>query len=94
MAINRKQALLLAADANVTKNKLLREAVTLHLGRTPSDEAIHALVQERRDPKNPALVWVCWGERAIAVRTDCRGAVKDRLYSLIWYWKTLPKEDN
>lgn len=82
----------LAADANATKNRLLREAVKLHLGRLPIDKTIDALVTERREPGKP-IVWVCWGDKAIAVRTDCVGRVKDRRYFLTWFWKTLPKEN-
>lgn len=90
MAVNKRQAMALAADANATKNKLLREAVEAHLGRLPSDKAIHQLVQERREPNSP-VVWVCWGDDAIAIRTDCMARVKDRRYFLTWFWKTLPK---
>jgi hypothetical protein len=93
MDINRKQALLLAADANATKNRLLRDAIRLHLGRLPIDKTIDALVTERREPGSP-VVWVCWGDKAIAIRTDCTGKVKDCRYYLTWFWKTLPKEDN
>lgn len=90
MAVNKRQAMTLAADANATKNKLLREAVEIHLGRLPSDKAIHELIQERREPGSP-IIWVCWGETAIAIRTDCTAKVKDRRYVLTWFWKTLPK---
>lgn len=90
MAINKRQAMLLAADANATKNKLLREALKLHLGRLPTDRVIHSLVCERREPGSP-IVWVCWGEKAIAIRTDCTAKVKNRRYFLTWYWRTLPK---
>lgn len=89
MAINRRQAMLLAADANATKNKLLREAVKLHLGRLPTDQAINELVQERHEPGSP-VIWVCWGEKAIAIRTDCAARVKDKRYFLRWFWRTLP----
>lgn len=78
----------LAADANATKNKLLREAVEKHLGRLPSDKTIHEVVQEHREPNSP-VVWVCWGGKAIAVRTDAKALVKDRRYILSWYWRTL-----
>lgn len=91
MAVNKKQAMLLAADANATKNRLLREAIKLHLGRLPTDKAIDSLVSERHEPGSPAI-WVCWGEKAIAVRTDCTARVKDRRYFLTWFWKTLPKD--
>lgn len=91
MRVNKEQAMRLAADANATKNKLLREAVEAHLGRLPTDKAIHELVSERREPGKP-LVWVCWGDNAIAVRTDCVGRVKDRRYTLTWFWRTLPVE--
>lgn len=91
MTVNKRQASKLAADANLTKNKLLREAIVKHLGRLPSDKAIHELVEERREPGKP-LVWVCWGGKAIAVRTDCTARVKDRKYVLTWFWKTLPVE--
>jgi hypothetical protein len=93
MRVNQEQAARLAADANATKNKLLREAVEAHLGRLPSDKAIHELVTERREPGS-AVVWVCWGGKAIAVRTDCRAVVRDKRYNLIWFWKTLAKSDN
>lgn len=93
MDTNQQQAMTLAADANATKNKLLREALTLHLGRTPTDPEISAGVVERRQPGAP-VVWVCWGERAVAVRTDCRARVKDCRYYLSWFWRTLTKEDN
>jgi hypothetical protein len=89
MAVNKRQAMALAADANATKNKLLREAIALHLGRLPSDKAIDELVTERREP-GAAIVWVCWSDKAIAIRTDCTGRVKDRRYFLTWFWKTLP----
>lgn len=91
MGVNKQQAMRLAADANATKNVLLRQAVKLHLGRLPSDAAINDLVSERQEPGKP-LIWVCWGDKAIAVRTDCTGRVKDRRYFLTWFWKTLPKE--
>ena len=90
MAVNKQQAMRLAEDANATKNKLLREAVEAHLGRLPSDKAIHQLVTERREPGS-AIVWVCWGDDAIAIRTDCMAKVKDRRYVLTWFWKTLKK---
>lgn len=89
MDVNKRQAVLLAADANATKNKLLREAVRLHLGRLPIDKTIDALVSERREPGKP-FVWVCWGEKAIAIRTDAKARVKDARYYLTWFWKTLP----
>jgi len=90
MSLNRRQAMTLAADANATKNKLLREAVEAHLGRLPTDKAIHELVTERREPGS-AVIWVCWADTAIAIRTDCTAKVKDRRYLLTWFWKTLPK---
>lgn len=90
--VNRQQAQKLAADANATKNALLREAITLHLGRQPTDGAIAKLVTERREPRSP-VVWVCWGDKAIAIRTDAISHVKDRRYYLTWYWKTLPTEN-
>lgn len=89
-ALNKRQASLLAADANATKNKLLREALELHLGRLPVDGTIEKLVTERKEPGTP-LIWVCWGDKAIAVRTDCQGWIKDARYYLTWYWRTLPK---
>jgi len=92
MTVNKRQAMTLAADANATKNKLLREAVQKHLGRLPTDKAIHELVSERPEPGS-AVVWVCWGDKAIAIRTDCSARVKDRRYVLTWFWKTLPKEN-
>ena len=90
MAVNKRQAMTLAADANATKNKLLREAIELHLGRLPTDKAIHELVKERQEPGSP-IIWICWGDKAIALRTDCSARVKDRRYFLTWFWRTLPK---
>jgi hypothetical protein len=89
MAVNKRQAMTLAADANATKNKLLREALLLHVGRVPTDKVLNWRLSERKEPGTP-FVWVCWDEKAIAVRTECTSRVKDRRYYLTWYWKTLP----
>lgn len=87
---NRNQAQLLAMDAKATQEKLLKEALLLHLGLIPTDSTIARLITERPEPNTP-LIWVCWGKQAIAVRTDPKSHVKDCTYNLVWYWKTLPK---
>lgn len=91
--VNKKQGEKLAADVVATKNRLLVDALMMHVGRIPKASEIARKVEERREPDS-GLVWVCWDGRAVAVRTEPMSFVKDRRYYVRWSWKTLPKTDN
>ena len=90
--INRQQAEKLAADALATRKRLAGECLALHLGRSPAAAETNKL-NERREPGSP-VVFVCYGDTAIAVRTDPVSHVKDCRYYLTWHWKALNTERN
>jgi hypothetical protein len=92
-AVNKRQAALLAADANATVNRLLRETLRVHLGRVPSDKEIAVTITEQRDPST-GIYWILWRDKPIAIRTDARSYVKDRRYYLTWAWHPLPSTCN
>lgn len=92
MKLNERQAALLAADLHATRERLVREALTSHLGRIPTPKEAARHLRERPEPGSP-LIWVCWGDKAIAVRTNPTAHVRDCLYFLTWHWKTLPNDN-
>lgn len=86
--INRQQAHALALDALAQRKKLTDEVLKLKLGHVPSARHRAKYLSERTEPGKP-VVWVCWRNEAIAVRTEPVSRVKDRRYYLTWYWQAL-----
>lgn len=86
--INKKQAAKLAADALATRARLVAECLRIHLGRVPNEGEVKRYLNERAED-GTILVWVCWRDEAIALRTEPTTHVKDRRIYLTWHWKNL-----
>lgn len=83
--VTRRQAASLAQDALATREKLVRGCLRARFGRLPPKKEREAHLTERQEP-GTRLVWVCWDEEALAVRTEPVGSVRDFRYYLRWHW--------
>lgn len=86
--VNESQARLLANDARVKHGQLLSDSIEWFLGRRPERDEVKQMLNERPEPETE-LIWVCWGDAALAVKTHPRSSVKDCRYYLTWHYKCL-----
>jgi hypothetical protein len=82
----------LGKDIVATRLRLYKETLQAHLGYVPAQSRVNKELHEVHEEKT-GLVWVCWGETAIAVRTEPKRTIKDRIYSVTWYFKSLVKTE-
>jgi len=86
--VNESQARLLAADARVKHGQLVSDSIERFLGRRPEREEVRKMLNERVEPETE-LIWICWGDAALAVKTHPASSVKDCRYYLTWFFKSL-----
>lgn len=90
--LNTHNAVLLAKDAMATRTKLIIEAVAIRLGRRPAPGEMLDHINERHEGNG--IIWICWDDEAIAIRTEPKSRVKDFRYYLEWMWRNLDVEKN
>ena len=86
--VNRSQAKLLANDARLKHGQLVSEAMERFLGRRPEREEVKRMLNERHEPET-GIIWICWGEAVLAIKTNATSHVKDCRYYLTWFFKSL-----
>jgi len=90
-ALNKSQGSILAKDFAATKEKLIRQAVSDHLGHeiTRQDFKLAAKsLRVRGDEKSP-IKYLFWGKTCLAAYTDPVSSLQGYIYAITWHWKQL-----
>ena len=91
--INERQGAVLAADVLATRERLLKEALQAKFGYVPALSRCKKSLREVHETKT-GLIWICWDDEAFAVRTEPKSSVKNCIYSVEWYFKSLVTGEN
>lgn len=88
-----RQGLLLAQDVIATRERLLSAALQSKFGYVPAPSRCAKHLHEVNETKT-GLIWICWDDETVAVRTEPKSSVKDCIYSVVWYFKSLVQTGN
>lgn len=86
--ICQRQGAVLAADVLATREKLLKQTLQAKFGYLPAPSRCAKSLHEVHETAT-GLVWILWDDEAIAVRTEPKSSVKNCIYSVEWYFKSL-----